>query len=105
MCCNSSLPAIWTKWGNTAVYVIVNLKTKHVDIFPTPAQTEEAAALATFTYICTYSMVDAIQIDPGSELTSNGLKQLNAWLGLGHQLSLVDVHEFGMIGDHRGSSA
>ena len=25
------------KWGNTAVYVIVNLKTKHVDIFPTPA--------------------------------------------------------------------
>ena len=27
------------KRGNTAVYVIVNLKTKHVVMFPTPAQT------------------------------------------------------------------
>ena len=58
------------KWGNTAVYVIVNLKTKHVDIFPTPAQTEEAAALAIFTYICTYGMVDTIRSDPGSELAT-----------------------------------
>jgi hypothetical protein len=81
------------KRGNTACYVIVNLKTKHVDIFPTPNQTEEAAALAIFTYICTYGMADAIRSDPGAEFTSNGLKQLNAWLGLGHQLSLVDVHE------------
>jgi len=81
------------KRGNTACYVIVNLKTKHVDIYPTPAQTEEAAALAIFTYICTYGMADAIRSDPGSDFTSNGLKLLNEWLGLGHQLSLVDVHE------------
>ena len=45
------------KRGNTACYVIVNLKTKHVDIYPTPAQTEEEEALAIFTYICTYGMV------------------------------------------------
>ena len=38
-------------------------------------------------------MVDAIRSDPGLEFTSNGLNPLNAWLGLGHQLSLVDVHE------------
>ena len=81
------------KRGNTACYVIVNLKTKHVDIYPTTAQTEEAAALAIFTYICTYGMADAIRSDPGSEFTSKGLKLLNEWLGLGHQLSLVDVHE------------
>jgi hypothetical protein len=80
------------KRGNTACCVIVNLKTKHVDIYPTPAQSDEKAALAIFTYISTYGMADAIQSDPGSEFTGNGLKQLNAWLGLGHQLSLVDVH-------------
>ena len=60
---------------------------------PDPAQSEEAAVLAIFTYISTYRMADAMRSDPGSEFTSNGLKQLNAWLGLGHQLSLVDVHE------------
>ena len=50
------------KRGNTACYVIVNLKTatKHVDIYPTTAQTEESVALAIFKYICTYGMADAI---------------------------------------------
>ena len=81
------------KRGNTACNVIVNLKTKHVDIYPTPAQTEEAVALAIFTFTCTYGMADAIRSDPCSDFTSKGFKLLNEWLGLGHQLSLVDVHD------------
>jgi hypothetical protein len=38
-------------------------------------------------------MFDEVYSDPGSDLTSEAVKQLNDWLGVSHKVSLVDRHE------------
>ena len=60
-----------------------------------PAKTYEAKtiALALFIYFTTFGIFDELWSDPGSDLMSEAVKQLNAYLGIRHVVSLVDRHE------------
>jgi hypothetical protein len=49
-------------------------------------------ANAIMSYICNFGLIDEILSDPGSELMSKAIQELNAWLGLRHKVSLTDVH-------------
>ena len=52
-----------------------------------------SAALAIFTYCVLYGAFDILMSDPGSDLTSEAVAQVNNWFGIHHRLSLVDRHE------------
>jgi len=79
--------------GNCMAIVIVELKTKHVAIYPGTSYDQVTAATALFRYMCTFGLHDEIISDPGSQFLSDTVKQLNAWFGVRHRVSLVDVHE------------
>ena len=44
------------------------------------------------TYIANFMLVDGILTDPGWHMMSEVVREVNKWLGLRHQVSLVDVH-------------
>ena len=50
-------------------------------------------ATAIIQFMCTYGLVDEIVSDPGTSVNSRMVNEVNAWLGLRHYVSLVDVHE------------
>jgi hypothetical protein len=79
--------------GNTVVIVIVNLKTKLAFLYPAPDETASTIASAIIQFISLYGLVDEIVSDPGRNITSKLVKEVNDWLGLRHFVSLVDVHE------------
>lgn len=78
--------------GNNFCVVIVNLFTKLTQIYPVKDATGLSLALCIFQYTTTYGLVDEIHSDPGSDLTSTVVAQLNSWLGIHHVFSLVDRH-------------
>ena len=78
---------------NCLAIVIINLKTKHVMIYPAKGYDGETAAAAIFVYITRYGLFDEIISDPGSSFLSDSVNKVNSWLGIRHRLSLVDVHE------------
>jgi hypothetical protein len=43
--------------------------------------------------MCSFGLHDEIITDPGSMFMSDAVAQVNAWLGIRHRVSLVDVHE------------
>ena len=79
--------------GNCMAVVIVELKTKHVAIYPGKEYDQVTAATALFQYMRTFGLHDEIISDPGSQFLSDTVQQLNAWFGIRHRVSLVDVHE------------
>ena len=78
--------------GNCVVVVIVNLKTKLVFLFPASNELASTIATAIIQFITTYGLVDEIVSDPGRNITSKLVQEVNEWLGLRHFVSLVDVH-------------
>jgi len=86
-----SITPISTK-GNTGIYVVRNLLTKLTGIYPAPAHNKDNAALALYTYFSYFGYAEHIISDPGSELMSETVKELNNLLGSKHLVSLVDVH-------------
>ena len=81
------------KYGNIGVYVIRDHFTKFVYISPTARKDATAAASVIFMYCALYGRVSVLMSDPGSDFTSDMMKQLNSWFGIHHRLSLVDRHE------------
>jgi len=79
--------------GNCLAIVIVNLKSKHVMIYPAKGYDADTAAAAIFVYITRYGLFDEIILDPGSGFLSDSVNKINGWLGIRHRLSLVDVYE------------
>ncbi len=79
--------------GHKYIIVIHNLFTKFCDLHK--AQDKEATTLAhaMMRHFATYGLVDTIISDPGSDLMSQVIAQLNTWLGIRHIVSLVDRHE------------
>ena len=82
-----------SKDGNVGLYVIRNLTTKHTDLYPTTANSAENAAICVYDYLTSFGFVECIISDPGSDFTSNLVKIVNKYLGLKHQLSIVDRHQ------------
>lgn len=79
--------------GNSCLVVIVNHFTKLVFLYAAKAHTAITMATALFVYISIYGLVDILYSDPGSDLMSEAVQQLNTWLGIRHKVSLVDRHQ------------
>lgn len=79
--------------NNGYVIVIVDHKTKHSAIYPAARVDAITSATAIFRYMCSFGLFDEIISDSGTEFINNTVSQLNAWFGLHHTVSLVDVHE------------
>jgi len=80
------------KDGNVHAIVLVNHMTKHVSIYPAKSYDATTAATALFIYFCRFGGFDEVASDPGSMFLSDTVQKLNAWLGIRHKVSLVDVH-------------
>lgn len=81
------------KHGNNCITVVVNHFTKLTGLYPAKDHTAQSAATALFKYICSYGSFDAIISDPGTEFINDVMKCLTAWLGIHHNISIVDRHE------------
>ena len=79
--------------GNTGLYVVRNITTKHSDLFPAETHDATQAATAIYEYITRYGLVEALLSDPGSDFTSKTVDIVNQFLGIKHHLSIVDRHE------------
>ncbi len=79
--------------GNSCLIVIVNHFTKLVYLYPAVSHTAIAMATALFVYVSNYGLVDVLYSDPGSDLMSEAVQQLNTWLGIRHKVSIVDRHQ------------
>jgi hypothetical protein len=80
------------KDGNVQAIVLVNHMTKHVSIYPCKTYDASTAATSLFVYYCRFGGFDEIASDPGAMFLSDTVQKLNAWLGIRHKVSLVDVH-------------
>jgi hypothetical protein len=78
--------------GYKAVITVVNHYTHHVFLYPVKKYDSESLANCLMSFISNFGFFDELISDPGSDLTSNAIKEVNAWLGLRHVISLVDVH-------------
>ncbi len=82
-----------SKTGHKYIIVIHNLFTKFCDLHKAKDKEATTLAHAMMRHFATYGLIDAIISDPGSDLMSKVIAQLNAWLGIRHIVSLVDRHE------------
>lgn len=81
------------KFDMTGVYVARDHFSKFVFIHPVKEQSSVGAATALFLYSVYFGCFDYLMSDPGSEMTSETLRQLNSWFGIHHRVSLTDRHE------------
>ena len=79
--------------GNCNLIVLVEHYTKYVSAYPAVEYTALTLATALFRHFCTFGVFDEIWSDPGSDLMSGVVQQLNQWFGIRHVVSLVDRHE------------
>ena len=78
--------------GYKYIITMVNHYTHHVYLYPAKTHDSENIANALMGYIGNFGLFDELASDPGSDITSQAIKELNSWLGLRHKVSLVDVH-------------
>ena len=78
--------------GFKAIITVVNHYTHQVFLYPVKKYDSESLANALMQYISNFGLFDELISDPGSDLTSKAIEELNSWLGLRHVVSLVDVH-------------
>ena len=81
------------KLGNRYLYVIRNLFTKVIGLYPSKDKTDESLARAIFRHLTRFGVVNSIVSDPGSDMTSTAIQLVNQWFGVHHRLSLVNRHE------------
>ena len=79
--------------GNEHLIVVVDEFARF--LWGMPAKTYEAKTIASalFIYFTLYGVFDELWSDPGSDLMSDTVKQLNSYLGIKHVVSLVNRHE------------
>jgi hypothetical protein len=78
--------------GYCAIVTMVNHHTHFVHLYPVKAYDAIGVANAMMSYVGYFGLFDELASDPGSDLMSEAVRELNAWLGLRHKVSLVDVH-------------
>jgi hypothetical protein len=79
--------------GNDTAIVIVEHFTKFVAVYPDKEYTGESIARALMRFFASYGLFDELISDPGSDIMSRVVSQLNKWLGIRHVVSLVDWHQ------------
>lgn len=79
--------------GRQYLIVIVNQFTKFVALYPAEDKTAITLARCLIQFFCAFGKFNRIISDPGSDLMSDVIKNLNKWIGIQHIFSLVDRHE------------
>jgi len=79
--------------GNTHLIVIVDHFKKYAWGWVAKDYSAISIATALFVYYCTFGVFDEVYTDPGSNILSEVVEQLNKWLQVKHVVSLVDRHE------------
>ena len=79
--------------GNNNAVVVVDHFSKHVNVTAASDYSATSMATALFVYFCTFGVFDEVISDPGSDLMSEAVAQVNQWLGVAHKVSLVDRHQ------------
>jgi len=80
-------------YGNNYVFVICILRSKLAFGHAAPTKDTIYAARTLFIFFSIYGVYRTIYTDPGSEFTSNLVRQLTNWFGVLHKFSIVDRHE------------
>lgn len=80
-------------YGNKYLHVFRNFFTKFVVLYPVKEHTGEAVVDSILKLISTYGLFDTLATDPGSDIMSSVVEQVNEWLGIHHRISLVDRHQ------------
>ena len=80
-------------YGNNYIFVICILRSKLAFGYAAPTKDTIYAARTLFVFFSIYGIYKTIYTDPGSEFTSNLVKQLTDWFGTLHKFSIVDRHE------------
>lgn len=76
--------------GSRYLLVLVNFFTHYVYLYPVKHKDAKTTATCIFHYICTFGLFDQLRSDPGSDFTSDMMKQLLDWLGPTRSLTLVN---------------
>jgi exodeoxyribonuclease-3 len=81
-------------YENQYVDVIVDHYIKHCQLYPYPTHDAMTTATSLFSYLMTWGRYDKVYCDPGSDLTSDTVKELIAkWMGSDQVISIVDRHQ------------
>lgn len=81
------------KNGNNSVIVVVEIFAKWVSLYPASDKTAETMARALWQHAVRCGRFDHIISDPGSDLMSQAVIQLNVFLGQDKLVSSTDRHE------------
>ena len=76
--------------GNKYILVVINLFTRFVHLYPVADKTAKTTASCLFHYFSCYGLSDVFHSDPGSDFTSDVVRHLLQWLGVGKSITLVD---------------
>ena len=76
--------------GNTCVILIVEHFSHFPQAYPAKDYSADTVARVLFKHFCTFGVFDQLASDPGSSFMSDVIKCLNRWLGLQHNVSLVE---------------
>jgi len=79
--------------GHIGMFVVVNMFSKLVFLYPVVVKNAVTCATAIFKNICTYGFVRNLYSDPGSENTAQVIEELCKLLGMQHRISIVNRHE------------
>ena len=79
--------------GHIGMFVVVNMFSKLVFLYPVKEKNAISCATAIFKNICTYGFVRNLYSDPGSENTTEVMTELCKMLGMTRRLSIVNRHE------------
>ena len=79
--------------GYSLIIVVVEHFTKFASLYRAKSHTAIELATALFGHMVRYGYFECIASDPGSDLMSDVIRELNAMFGIQHTVSLVDRHE------------
>ena len=73
--------------GYKAIVTLVNHYTHYVHLYPVKAHDATWLANALMSYVENVGLFDELASDPGSDMMSKAVAELNSWLGLRHKVS------------------
>jgi hypothetical protein len=79
--------------GNTHLMVVGDHFKKYVWGYVAKDYTAMSVTTALFVFYCTFGVFDEVGTDPGSNILSDVVEQLNKRLQVKHVVALVDRHE------------
>ena len=81
------------KHGHDCAIMVVEHFSHFPFVYAAKDYTAETVAITLFKHYCHHGTFDQVASDPGSAFMSEVVRQLNAWLGIAHKVSLVGRHQ------------